>query len=107
MISEFAFHPLGHILSSYTLLWSFYSVEVLKGSIYILRRVTLTVVSLGWEGFQAGFESSRGNIRGRSGFMGRGGGKYNLDNRTKKVAITGDLIGEKDEALRQYLLVIV
>ena len=39
--------------------------------------------------------------------MGRGGGKYNLDNRTKKVAITGDLIGEKDEALRQYLLVIL
>ena len=60
----------------------------------------------GWEGFQAGFESSRGNIRGRSGFVGRGGGKYNLDNRTRKVAITGDLIGEKDEALRQYLLVI-
>ena len=37
--------------------------------------------------------------------MGRGGGKYNLDNRTKKVAITGDLSGDKDEALRQYLLV--
>lgn len=58
----------------------------------------------GWEGFQASFESSRGNIRGRSGFVGRGGGKYNLDNRTRKVAVTGDLIGEKDEALRQYLL---
>lgn len=37
--------------------------------------------------------------------MGRGGGKYNLDNRTKKVAVTGDLSGDKDEALRQYLLV--
>lgn len=37
--------------------------------------------------------------------MGRGGGKYNLDNRTKRVAVTGDLTGEKDEALRQYLLV--
>ena len=63
--------------------------------------------SLGWEGFQTGFESSRGNTRGRIGFVGRGGGKYNLDNRTKKVAIMGDLIGEKDEALRQYLLVIL
>ena len=60
---------------------------------------------VGWEGFQAGFESTRGNARGRSGFVGRGGGKYNLDNRTKKVAVTGDLVGEKDEALRQYLLV--
>lgn len=39
--------------------------------------------------------------------MGRGGGKYNLDNRTKKVAVGGDIAGEKDEALRQYLLVIL
>ncbi|KAF6220650.1 hypothetical protein HO133_003083 [Letharia lupina] len=58
----------------------------------------------GWEGFASGSESFRGNPRGRSAFVGRGGGKYNLDNRTKKVAVTGDLSGEKDEALRQYLL---
>ena len=78
-----------------------------KGSIYNLKWVALTLSLLGWEGFQAGFESSSGSTRGRSGFVGRGGGKYNLDNRTKKVAVTGDLIGEKDEALRQYLLVII
>ena len=63
----------------------------------------LTVV--GWEGFHAGYESYRGNSRGKNGFAGRGGGKYNLDNRTKKVAVTGDLSGDKDEALRQFLLV--
>ena len=67
----------------------------------------LTLGLLGWEGFQTGFESTRGNARGRSGFVGRGGGKYNLDNRTKKVAVAGDIAGEKDEALRQYLLVIL
>lgn len=70
-----------------------------------MKWIALTLNLLGWEGFQAGFESSRASTRGRSGFVGRGGGKYNLDNRTKKVAVTGDLIGEKDEALRQYLLV--
>ena len=59
----------------------------------------------GWEGF-AGGSSFRGNPRGRGGFRGRGGGAYNLDNRPKKVSVTGvEFTGEKDEGLRQYLLV--
>ncbi len=61
----------------------------------------------GWEGF-AGASSFRGNPRGRGNFRGRGGGAYNLDNRTKKVGLTGaEFTGEKDEGLRQYLLVIL
>lgn len=66
----------------------------------------------------------RGSYRGRGafvprgfrgGYRGRGGGPYfaspgrsfNLDNRTKKVGITGIDFSdpEKDESLRQYLLV--
>lgn len=62
------------------------------------------MVTQGWEGF-AGREPGHDSSRGRGAFRGRGGGKYNLDNRTKKVAVTGDLSGEKDEALRQWLLV--
>jgi hypothetical protein len=72
-------------------------------------------------------ESGRGRGRGR-GFRGRGGyvsrgrgswgrgapftrsarggGAYNLDNRTKKVAVSGvEFDADKDESLRQYLLV--
>ena len=59
----------------------------------------------GWEGF-AGAYPPRGSPRGRGGFRGRGGGAYNLDNRTKKVGVSGvEFTGEKDEGLRQYLLV--
>lgn len=87
--------------------FNFPSVEKLQVSKYVHVWAALTPNVLGWEGFQAGFESLRGTTRGRSGFVGRGGGKYNLDNRTKRVAVTGDLSNEKDEALRQYLLVIV
>ena len=58
-----------------------------------------------WEAF-AERSSFRGNPRGRGGFRGRGGGAYNLDNRTKKVGVSGvEFTGEKDEGLRQYLLV--
>ncbi len=61
----------------------------------------------GWEGFAgrgAGYDSPRG--RGRGAFGNRGGGKYNLDNRTKKVGISGvEFTLERDEALRQHLLV--
>jgi hypothetical protein len=61
----------------------------------------------GWEGFAArgsGYDSSRG--RGRGSFGTRGGGKYNLDNRTKKVGVSGvGFTAEKDEALRHHLLV--
>lgn len=94
-------------ISSPEIVLEIYSVDKLQVSMYVHGWAALTPSVLGWEGFQAGFESSRGITRGRSGFVGRGGGKYNLDNRTKKVAVTGDLSNEKDEALRQYLLVIV
>ena len=61
----------------------------------------------GWEGFAgrgSGYDSSRG--RGRGSFGIRGGGKYNLDNRTKKVGVSGvEFTPEKDEALRHHLLV--
>ena len=61
----------------------------------------------GWEGFAgrgAGYDSPRG--RGRGAFGNRGGGKYNLDNRTKKVGVSGvEFTLERDEALRQHLLV--
>ena len=63
----------------------------------------------GWEGFagRAGYDTFRGGTRGRGYFRGRGGGAYNLDNRTKKVGVTGVAFdNQKDEALRQYLLVI-
>lgn len=50
------------------------------------------------------YNGYRGSPRGRGWF--RGGGAYNLDNRTKKIGISGvEFNGEKDEALRQYLLV--
>ncbi|KAL6719919.1 hypothetical protein ACLMJK_001840 [Lecanora helva] len=57
----------------------------------------------GWEGFAAPF---RGNPRGRGGFRGRvASSGYNLDLRTKKVAVSGvDFDTAKDEALRQYLI---
>lgn len=62
-----------------------------------------------WDGFAgrgSAFDSSRGG-RGRGTFRGtRAGGAYNLDNRTKKVAVSGvEFDAKKDEALRQYLLV--
>ncbi|KAH8804969.1 hypothetical protein F5884DRAFT_797965 [Xylogone sp. PMI_703] len=49
---------------------------------------------------------SRGGYRGRGGFAYGGAGAYKLDNRTKKVSVTGiDFTNpEKDESLRQYLL---
>ena len=61
----------------------------------------------GWEGFagrEGSFDSARGSSRGRGSFFsGRG---YNLDNRTKKVSVSGvDMSDTKDEALRQHLLV--
>lgn len=64
----------------------------------------------GWEGFAgrgSAFDISRGSPRGRGTFIGsRGGGAYNLDNRTKKVGVSGVIFtSEKDEALRQFLLV--
>lgn len=64
----------------------------------------------GWERFAirgSTFDSSRGTGRGRGTLRGaRAGGAYNLDNRTKKVGVTGVEFDEKkDEALRQYLLV--
>lgn len=54
-----------------------------------------------------GFDSTRGGYRGRGGpFGGRGGAVYKLDNRTKKVAVSGvSFDTAKDEGLRQYLLV--
>ena len=64
----------------------------------------------GWGGFPPrgrGFDPSRGAYRGRgASFGGRGGGVYKLDNRTKKVAVSGVTFDRaKDEGLRQYLLV--
>ena len=63
----------------------------------------------GWEGFAGrggGYDPSRGGARGRGAFRGARGGGYNLDNRTKKVKISGVRFdNEKDEQLRQYLLV--
>lgn len=61
----------------------------------------------GWEGFAgrgAGFDTYRGSPRGRGGF--HAGGAFNLDNRPKKVSVSGvEFNGEKDEALRQHLFV--
>ena len=50
----------------------------------------------------------RGGYRGRGGApFSRGGGGYNLDNRPKKIGISGVDFTDaaKDESLRQYLLV--
>jgi RNA-binding protein 26 len=50
----------------------------------------------------------RGGYRGRGGApFARGGGAYNLDNRPKKIGLTGVDFSDpdKDEGLRQYLLV--
>jgi RNA-binding protein 26 len=50
----------------------------------------------------------RGGYRGRGGApYARGGGAYNLDNRPKKVGLSGVDFSDpdKDESLRQYLLV--
>ena len=54
-----------------------------------------------------GFDPSRGGYRGRGAPFGRGGGgAFKLDNRTKRVAVSGtEFDASKDEALRQYLLV--
>lgn len=66
----------------------------------------------GFRGRGRGFDpSSRGSLRGS--YRGRGaprgggrGGVLRLDNRPKRVAISGvDFNPEKDEALRQYLIV--
>ena len=59
---------------------------------------------------RGGYDPSRGGYRGRGGipyaWASRGGGANKLDNRTKKVAVSGVVFDEaKDEALRQYLLV--
>lgn len=70
----------------------------------------------GWEGFASGRgrggydAASRGTSfrgRGSGAYRGRGaGGMYNLDNRPKKVAVSGvEFDGERDEGLRTYLLV--
>ncbi|KAL9121064.1 MAG: hypothetical protein Q9187_002379 [Circinaria calcarea] len=65
----------------------------------------------GWEGFAGtgrggAYEPSRAGSRGRGTFRGaRGAGAYNLDNRTKKVKVSGvEFNNDKDELLRQYLL---
>ncbi|MCJ1437876.1 hypothetical protein MMC27_007263 [Xylographa pallens] len=63
----------------------------------------------GWEGFAgrgAGFDSSRGGYRGRGGPRGgRGGGAYNLDNRSKKIKVEGLVFDEdKDEGMRHFLI---
>ena len=56
--------------------------------------------------FRGGGYRGRGAIRGRGG--AGGGGAYNLDNRPKKVAVSGvTWDAGKDEALRQHLLVRV
>lgn len=51
--------------------------------------------------------SFRGGYRGRGGFAPRGrGGVLRLDNRPRRVAVSGvSLHSEKDEALRQHLMV--
>ncbi|KAL9593118.1 MAG: hypothetical protein Q9219_007674, partial [cf. Caloplaca sp. 3 TL-2023] len=47
----------------------------------------------------------RGSSRGRGGFIG--GGAYNLDNRTRRVSVSGiKMTADKDEALRQHLFAI-
>ncbi|KAI9807652.1 MAG: hypothetical protein M1825_005593 [Sarcosagium campestre] len=58
---------------------------------------------------RGGYDAQRGGYRGRGGPAlargGRGGGAYKLDNRTKRVTVSGVEFNEKnDEGLRQYLL---
>ena len=62
----------------------------------------------GWERIARpiSHDSYRGSQRGGGAFRGYGGGRYNLDLRTKKVGVSGvDWTNERDEALRQHLLV--
>lgn len=63
----------------------------------------------GFYGRGRGYDSSRGASRGRSALHHaalRGGAVKRLDNRTKRVAVSGIEYGtEKDEALRQFLFV--
>lgn len=58
---------------------------------------------------RGGYDPSyRGGYRGRGGFnpRGRGGGVLRLDNRPRRVAVSGIEIGsDNDEALRQHLIV--
>lgn len=58
---------------------------------------------------RGGYDPTRGGgggYRGRGGAPRGGGSAYKLDNRTKKVAVSGvDFDEGKDEGLRQYLLV--
>lgn len=58
---------------------------------------------------RGGYDPSfRGGYRGRGGFSprGRGGSVLRLDNRPRRVAVSGIEIGsDNDEALRQYLIV--
>lgn len=49
--------------------------------------------------------SYRGGYRGRGAFRGRGGGVLRLDNRPRRIAVSGINNSEKDEAFRQYLIV--
>ncbi|KAI2794718.1 hypothetical protein POX_a01319 [Penicillium oxalicum] len=57
---------------------------------------------------RGGYDPSyRGGYRGRGGFAprGRGGGVLRLDNRPRRVAVSGIVPGsENDEALRQHLI---
>lgn len=55
---------------------------------------------------RGGYDPSyRGGFRGRGAFRGRGG-VLRLDNRPKRIAVSGvELNSEKDEALRQFLIV--
>ena len=62
----------------------------------------------GWGMFagRGSLDHHRGSFRGRGTFRSHGGGKYNLDLRTRRVCISGvDWTNERDEALRQHLLV--
>ena len=57
-----------------------------------------------------GYDPQRGAYRGRGAPAfargGRGGGAYKLDNRTKRVAVSGvEFDANRDEGLRQHLLV--
>lgn len=64
----------------------------------------------GRAGFDPSYRGSyRGGYRGRGAGAGAGAGRgavLRLDNRPRRVAISGaELTGDKDEALRQYLIV--
>ena len=57
----------------------------------------------GWEGFGNG---ARGGYRGRGGGGSLRGGAYNLDNRTKRVKVEGQVFdADRDEGLRSFLMV--